>query len=232
MQWFTQELFLEILLLPTAILAFAHSSLFAYELLQSKSAVPPKHATAWQRLIVWHTILPLAGIICAAYMLTTKEDEWGVFGSTDPAEVLLILICSLAAGLGKSTHNRLTIGRVPILWRVVGFHMIATTAAILSSVLMSFVFAGHFAIEVSAANQFTTGSPAGTPWQDRQNAWITILWIAIPPHDHVRLCMDNNHRTTTDTCAALPLLWYPFDRINLILCTYLHGAGMADSCPQ
>ncbi len=180
MQWFTQELFLEILLLPAAMLAFAHSFLFAYELSKSKSLVPPQHTAAWKRLTAWHAILPLAGIICVGCLLAAVDYDWVDVGSSDAIEVMLLLICCLAVGFGKRPLEQSTTGQTPILWRVVGFHLIAAPAAILTSVFMSFVFAGHFAIEISAANLFTTDSPTGTPWQVRQHAWTTILWIAVP----------------------------------------------------
>lgn len=180
MQWFSHELFLEILLLPAAMLALAHSFLFAYELSQSRSLVPPQNAVAWKRLTVWHAILPLAGIICAGYVLATKEHEWAQFGSADPAEVLLILTCCLGVGLGKSANIQSTTTPSSVVWRVAVFHFIAAPAVILTSVFMSWTVTGLMSIESTVPNQFTAGNPTVTHWPERQEAWNSIFWIATP----------------------------------------------------
>lgn len=177
--YLTQDLLLELLLLPAIALAFVTSLLTARELAQRHHLVHQKvRASDIRFRIAWHVCIPVCGVICGAVLLLDTGPNWVLFG--DSTEVLLILLAWLAlrgpGGSPIASRHRLQ----PVA-DVVAIHLVAILTASFGATVMTSVFAALFAIETHASvHTETTNIFTGVLWEQRQVASQSLVLVTVP----------------------------------------------------
>ena len=88
----TQEVFVELLLLPAGVMAFA-TSLLTARAIGIHRRLADDRPPGLELLIVWHVAIAACGFVCGGVLLLDQETDDLMF--TDPAEVLFILLAWL-----------------------------------------------------------------------------------------------------------------------------------------